>query len=87
VDIRLVLPVVACLFLVACDASRKDAPQGGKTIQVVLEGVTLRQYRGGALLFEFEAPRVELDEEDGILRAFDGVSGQFAPAIFQERPR
>ncbi len=79
----LLLLAPLCL-LSACARPPGSSQNGGEAVQVVLENVRVRQYIQDRLSFEFDAPRVVLDKQDGVIRAPDGVRGKIEDSVWEK---
>jgi hypothetical protein len=71
-----------CLLCGSCAGGEESSQAGGRAVEIVLESVTVRQYRRQMRRFEFEARKLELDEETGVLKAPQGVWGRIEAEAF-----
>ncbi|MBN2495335.1 MAG: hypothetical protein JXR96_12135 [Deltaproteobacteria bacterium] len=73
------------LCLLGCGGGGGSAPAAdGRSVDVRLEGVVVRQYRGAERRFELRAESLRLDEEGGQLEAC-GVSGELEAVLWDGR--
>jgi hypothetical protein len=72
----------SCLLVVSCKGGAEAPGDGGRAVEIVLEGVTVRQYDGQQQRFTFEARKLLLEEETGVLQAPEGVSGSIQAGAF-----
>jgi hypothetical protein len=83
--VRIVLLLVlSCLLIGSCKDGERSSPDGGRAVEIVLEDVTVRQYDGQKLRFEFATRKLKLDEETEVLEAPEGVSGSIQAGAFGE---
>jgi hypothetical protein len=78
------LLAAGCLLVGSCERGGEPPQEGGRTVEIVLKDVTVRQYGGEKQRFEFEARRLKLDEETEVLEAPQGVRGRIEAEAFHE---
>ncbi len=76
------LLAAGCLLCGSCAGGEEPGQGDGRAVEIVLESVTVRQYRHQKRRFEFEARKLELDEETGVLQAPQGVWGRIEAEAF-----
>jgi hypothetical protein len=78
------LLAASCLLFGSCKGIEEPPKDGGRAVEIVLEDVTVRQYDGQSQRFAFEAKKLKLDEETGVLEAPEGVRGRIGAGVFGE---
>jgi hypothetical protein len=76
------LLAASCLLIGSCKGGGESPKPGGRAVEIVLEDVTVRQYDGQKQRFAFEAKKLKLDEETGVLEAPEGVRGRIEAGAF-----
>lgn len=76
----------SCLLFCSCKGGSSGPVQdGGRAVQIVLEDVTVRQYRHRELRFSFQARKLVLDEEAEVLEASAGIQGRIEAGAFPHK--
>ncbi len=78
------LLAACCLLIGSCKGGGQPPKDGGRAVEIVLEDVTIRQYDGQKQRFAFEAKKLKLDEETGVLEAPEGVRGRIEAGAFRK---
>lgn len=78
------LLMVSCLLIGSCKDGARVPGDGGRAVEIVLEGVTVRQYDGQKPRFMFETKKLKLDQETEVLEAPEGVSGSIQAGAFSD---
>lgn len=78
------LLAASCLLIGSCKDYKELPKNGGRVVEIVLEDATIRQYDGQKQRFAFEAKKLKLDEETGVLEAPEGVRGRIEAGAFRK---
>lgn len=79
------LLATGCLLIGSCKGAGEPPGENGRAVEIVLQDVTVRQYSRQKQRFEFEAPRLRLDQEAEVIEAPAGVRGRIEAGAFSKK--